>query len=440
MNDSANRVVDRVGEGVFGVSRRVFTDPALLELEFERVFEGGWVYLGHESQFPAPGDYLTTTIGRRSILLTRAAGGAMHAFLNACAHRGSALCRSERGSKKLFVCPYHGWSYDAEGRNVHVKARESGGYSKQFDSRSHDLAPLARLDSYRGFVFGSLAERVEPLGTYLGAAAPFIDLLVDQSPDGLEVLPGGATYRYRGNWKLQAENGIDGYHFTTVHQNYVNVLQRRGARAKRDGESGQVRSGFDARAWGTEAGWYDFGNGHAAIWLVSTEPESRPLWEQRDALAGRVGKERADWMVRRQRNLMLFPNVQLMDQNSTQIRVIRPISADLTEVKSYCFAPRGEPPAARARRIRQFEDFFNASGLATPDDLAVFENVQAGCRADPQRIQGYDRGMARIRNGADEAARGLGFEPFASGGDVQDEALFHGMYRQWAKMMGPATP
>lgn len=439
MQGTGSGVVDRVDTGLFGVSRSIFTDPAVLALEFERVFEGGWVYLAHESQLPRPGDYFTTTIGRRPVLLTRDAGGAVHAFLNACAHRGSTLCRSERGSRKVFVCPYHGWTYDARGRNILVKGREGGGYRSEFEQRPHDLARIERLDAYRGFLFGSLAPQADPLERHLGAATAFIDLLVDQSPEGLEVLPGRATYRFHGNWKLQMENGIDGYHFTTVHQSYLKVLQQRGSRARQGGAAAHVRAGFDPRAWGTEAGWFDFGNGHAAIWLVSTEPQSRPLWAQREALAERVGAERANWMVRRQRNLQIFPNVQLMDQNSTQIRVIQPVKPGLTVVRSYCFAPRGEPAEARTRRIRQFEDFFNASGLATPDDLAVFESVQAGCAASPQQVQGYERGMARESRAAGAHGLGEGFAPAASGDDVEDEVLYHGIYRQWAKMMAASV-
>nr|MBA2689900.1 Rieske 2Fe-2S domain-containing protein [Burkholderiales bacterium] len=229
-------IVDNPQDGTFAVSRRLFTDPQLFELELKNIFEGHWLYLAHASQLPRPGDYFTTMMGRRSVLLTRDKGGKIHGFLNACAHRGTALCQSERGNKKHFVCPYHGWVYDAAGRNLDVKDRAAGGYPVQFLQRSQDLTPIARLAEYRGFIFGSLNADVPSLEEHLGAAAGFIDLLVDQSPHGLEVLKGSATYRYHGNWKLQAENGIDAYHFTTVHQNYVKVLQQRGERADAQGK------------------------------------------------------------------------------------------------------------------------------------------------------------------------------------------------------------
>ena len=84
------------------------------------------------------------------------------------------------------------------------------------------------------------------------------------------------------------------------------------------------------------------------------------------------------WMIERSRNLCLYPNVYLMDQFGSQIRVLRPLSVNKTEVTIYCIAPVGEEPEARTRRIRQYEDFFNASGMATPDDLEEFRACQTG--------------------------------------------------------------
>ena len=421
--------------GRFTVQRGIFTEAEVFASEMQHIFEGGWVYLAHESQLANPHDYMTVRVGRKSVIVQRDAEGGVRAFLNACPHRGSRLCSSGQGNKRVHVCPYHGWSFDSSGRNRLVKGRETGGYNEAFDAASHDLLSLPRVASYRGFIFGSLVAEVPLLADYLGAAAAFIDLLADQSPEGLEVVAGSAAYRYRGNWKLQVENGVDGYHFTTVHQNYLRVLMQRGARAGENGVQDAVRTGFDHKNWGKEAGWYDLGSGHTLLWLLSTAPSDRPLWGQRDELIRRVGEVRAKWMVERQRNLALFPNVQLMDQNSTQIRVIVPLAADLTEVRSYCFAPKGELPAARERRLRQFEDFFNASGFATPDDLAVFENVQAGCETAPLVRHGYDRGMKRLDAGVEDEARALGIEPAAAGGDAQDELLYHGFYRRWREAM-----
>jgi len=90
----------------------------------------------------------------------------------------------------------------------------------------------------------------------------------------------------------------------------------------------------------------------------------------------------------------------------------------------------------RERRIRQYEDFFNATGMATPDDLAIFEACQEGYEA---RIvewqQGYDRGMQHITHGPDAFAKELGIHPNSSGPDATDETLYHGQYREWMRLM-----
>jgi len=431
-------IFDRPEEGLFGVCRSVFSDPAVFELEMRRIFEGTWVYLAHESQVPEPGDFMVIRIGQRSVIVVRAGNGRINAFFNACAHRGAALCATERGSVRSFVCSYHSWAYDLDGRNIHIKDRESGGYSKQFAEHPPDLTPVARIDSYRGFIFASLNPDVAGLQEHLGAASGFIDLLVDQSPQGLEILKGSSTYRVRANWKMHMENGIDNYHFEVVHQNYVKVLQHRARHAAENPDQRTLLAGFVREEWMDNTGWYDLGNGHALTCFPAASPESRPSWDRREELNARLGKERADWLLHRQRNLLVFPNVYLMDQASTQIRVIRPVSPGISEVKSYCFAPRGESARAREIRIRQFEDFFNASGMATPDDLAVFEAVQIGCEANGELRQRFGRGLGRANAGGDERSRSLGIKPAYSGDRAPDETIFRGVYRHWARLM--STP
>ncbi|MDD4937103.1 MAG: SRPBCC family protein [Acidiphilium sp.] len=237
---------------------------------------------------------------------------------------------------------------------------------------SHDLKRVARFESYRGFLFGSLNPNVKPLTDYLGDAAKVIDLMVDQSEEGLEVLRGVSSYTYDGNWKLQAENGADGYHVSTVHWNYVATTGRR-VQQKNDDEIKAVNVGTWAQQKG---GYWSFDNGHILLWTYSSTPENRPLYNWRDELVQKCGEKKADWMIGVFRNLGIYPNVFLMDQMSTQIRVFRPIAVNKTEVTIYCVAPKGESPEARARRIRQYEDFFNASGMATPDDLEEFRSCQ----------------------------------------------------------------
>jgi len=151
-----------------------------------------------------------------------------------------------------------------------------------------------------------------------------------------------------------------------------------------------------------------------------------------------VGATRADWMLRT-RQLNICPNLQIASNAALQMRVITPLAVDRTEITSYCLAPVGEPPERRRQRLRQYEDFFNPSGLATPDDTVTFEDCQRGFAGGGiEGQQGYARGLARVVRGPDEHAAQLGIKPETSTSgsfEISDETVFHALYRHWAARM-----
>jgi benzoate/toluate 1,2-dioxygenase alpha subunit len=423
-------VVEDPAKGVFKCRRDVFTDPALFELEMTHIFEGNWVFLAHESQIPEPNDYFTTAIGRQPVVVTRDKGGELHAVINACAHRGATLCRRKHGNKGSFTCPFHGWTFANTGKLLKVKDGKTGDYPESFNTEgSHDLTKVARFENYRGFLFGSLNPDVQSLEDHLGSTRVIIDQIVDQAAEGLEVLRGSSTYIYEGNWKLQMENGADGYHVSAVHWNYSATMGRRNYEAE------GVRT-VDANGWSKSVGGvYGFDNGHILLWTNTLNPEVRPVYAHREELEQRLGKARAELIVGQTRNLGLYPNVYLMDQFSTQIRVVRPLSVDRTEVSIYCFAPKGEAAAERALRIRQYEDFFNVSGMGTPDDLEEFRACQNAYAGAGELWNDLSRGAVHWIEGADDNARAMGLEPLLSGNRSEDEGLFVRQHEYWAQTL-----
>ena len=115
-----------------------------------------------------------------------------------------------------------------------------------------------------------------------------------------------------------------------------------------------------------------------------------------------MGEDRAQWMLKN-RNLQVFPNMQIAETAALMLRTYRPLAVDLTEMKSYCLAPIGESEEKRAWRLRQYEDFFNPSGMATPDDTVTYEDCQTGCRAPGHAwLQGYQRGMGDEAEGGSQ--------------------------------------
>ncbi|CAM3062299.1 Rieske 2Fe-2S domain-containing protein [Paracoccus nototheniae] len=427
----AHAVQDDAQAGLFRCRRDIFTNEDLFALEMKHIFEGNWVYLAHESQIPQINDYYTTWIGRQPVVITRDKTGGLNAVINACAHKGAMLCRRKQGNKGSFTCPFHGWTFANTGTLLKVKDARTTQYPDQFaKDGSHDLTRVARFESYRGFLFGSLNADVAPLADYLGDTTVIIDQIVDQAPEGLEVLRGNSSYIYDGNWKLQMENGCDGYHVSSVHWNYATTMDRRS-------ETGT--KAVDANSWSKSvAGVYGFDNGHILLWTNTANPEVRPVWNRREDIAARLGADKAAFIVNQTRNLCLYPNVFLMDQFSTQIRVIRPLGVDRTEVTIFCFAPKGESAGDRATRIRQYEDFFNVSGMGTSDDLEEFRACQTAYAGSARLWNDMSRGAPLWIHGADDNARRMGLNPLISGERSEDEGLFVCQHDYWARVMRDA--
>ncbi|MEZ5658884.1 MAG: SRPBCC family protein [Burkholderiaceae bacterium] len=428
---------DRPEEGCFRLHRDIYLDPRVFELERSRLFARGWVYVGHVSQVREPGDFLSLGIAQVPLVLMRDAAGRLGCYHNRCRHKGMLMCLPGQGNRRFHACPYHAWVYDSGGRNVAIKDQAQADYGAAFEGQDHGLEPVAAFGEYRGFLFASLAPPALSLDEHLGDARVFLDLIVDQSPDGVELVPGAVTYTVAANWKHQIENSLDAYHFTSTHPSYLRLLERRAQGPKRADAAPALWQGDGGREVEQAMGGFGLRHGHALVWTDSPI-ERHPLYAGRDALIARVGALRAQWMFRT-RQFNVFPNLQLASNASLQMRVIRPLAVDLTEITAYCVAPVGESRDQRRQRLRQYEDFFNPSGLATPDDTVMYEGLQRGLAAgaDPWSQAGA-RGLARAHPGPDDQAAALGIDPLQS---VQgpfamaDESILRPIYRHWAETL-----
>jgi benzoate/toluate 1,2-dioxygenase alpha subunit len=171
------------------------------------------------------------------------------------------------------------------------------------------------------------------------------------------------------------------------------------------------------------------------LWTRVLNPEVRPIFKHQSRLKEQFGEAQADLMVNETRNLCLYPNLYLMDQFSTQLRIVRPIAVDKTEVTIFCFAPKGESDEDRALRIRQYEDFFNVSGMGTPDDLEEFRACQSGYNAQNLPWSDMSRGATRWLDGADSNAELMDIKPLVSGTSAEDEALYITHHHHWQKTL-----
>ncbi len=436
--DASALVDDRMDEGIFRIDRSIYLDQDIHEREMEVIYEHGWVFLCHASQVPNAGDYFSTHIGRQPVFVNRLSDGGIGCCINACAHRGAILTPGKTGNCNVFTCRFHGWAYDETGRCIRIKNQEAGFPGAGFDREHFNLTRVPRLETYRGFVFASLNADVPALEDHLGDARTFMDFFTDQSPDGIEVLAGSQTYVCDHNWKMQVENAPDGYHVSTVHRNFMTTVLNREAREGYDGldktETGRMQGNV-------ANGCYDLGRGHSLIWAARSSPEAAPLYPATAEVEKRCGPVRAEWMLRRGRNLFVFPNLVLNDLASTHMRTHRPLAADRCEVTIWCIAPVGEPAEARIARLRKFEDFFLVTGMATSDDVVSLDVAHAGCHGRAARWTEFTRGMTTMVDGPDEEAKKLGIHPAASNSSWDFETPYCGLYRHWRDLMnnGPTA-
>ena len=190
--------------GIFQVSRRAFVDGGVMEREYDALFDRCWLYLGHESELAKPGDFVTRTVARRNILFTRDGKGQLHALFNTCPHRGSTVCREERGNAKVFQCFYHGWVFGCDGKLKSQPGEERYTQGHK-ESGVGNLTPVPRFDTHAGFCFVCFDADAPSLFDYLAGAKEILELIASHSDSGMTIVPGAQQYAIRANWKLLAE-------------------------------------------------------------------------------------------------------------------------------------------------------------------------------------------------------------------------------------------
>ena len=197
------------------VDRRIYSDPAIFELEMERIFGRAWLFLCHESQIPEAGDFFAAVMGRDNVLVVRQKDGSIKAMLNTCAHRGNAVCRADEGNAKNFLCTYHGWSYGIDGRLLGIPGYKNF-YAGELDKGRLGLAPVAQLATYKGFVFATHDSTAPPLEDYLGTTGRLgLDLIAARGD--MVVVPGIQKFVIDCNWKIAVDNLFDWYHPQVTH-------------------------------------------------------------------------------------------------------------------------------------------------------------------------------------------------------------------------------
>mgnify|MGYP001043691491 CR=1 FL=1 len=386
--DVAALVDDDPRKHAFRVHRDAYVDQGVFELEIDRFFHHGWVYAAHESQLPAAASFVSTTLGRQPVLITRGSDGQLRGFFNRCRHRGAVVCKERQGQSDNFRCPYHGWSFKGDGSLAGLPGPD--GYGADFPRAEMGLVPVAELASYRGFIFVSLARPDVDLQTHLGQARVFLDRLCDQRPQGLSVVPGTTRYGFDANWKLQIENALDFYHLPVVHRSFFEIKRARG-------ESGKMT----VRDFATDQ-CVALERGHGTVLASDAN--------------GHVNQ-----------NLFNFPNLVILENPAPQLRVIFPQRVDRTEIEGLAFFSADAGEAERSRLLGLYERFYGPMGFGTPDDIEIFRACMNGFMAEAAPwndfSRGYHRELDHLPNGDAAAVMACG--------NITDETFVRGLYRWW---------
>ena len=377
--------------------RRLYSDPAVFELEMERIFGRAWLYVAHESELKAPGDFVASRMARLPVLATRDSEGGINVLVNRCGHRGAVVCQEERGNSRAFRCPYHGWAYRNDGSLLGVPNRQT--WPEGFDFSQPDLRMprVPRVATYRGFVFASLAPRGIDLVRYLGPAATAIDDLMDRAPLG-EIERAGGTVKYmlNANWKIPTENYNDFGHNTATHESSYSVAKQYTPMDRRDPM--EIRPVDIIRQNGSppeifrQAGVYAFENGHSyngthqttaggkagGVIDVENAPEGSGYHEYWRMLVARHGLEGAQSVVRKRRHLSVVWPTMGVQAFFQRVSVMHPVSVDRTEVHIMTFRMKGAPDVLFQNAVRYLTTVNSPGSIILADDIEVFEQAQRG--------------------------------------------------------------
>jgi salicylate 5-hydroxylase large subunit len=343
-------------EGVTRVPFWAYSDPQVYEQEMTRIFCGeSWAYVGLEVEIPQAGDFKQVTIGDRPVVMVRDEAGAVHVFVNRCAHRGVKFCRVPSGNVQRFTCPYHQWTYDLQGRlrgvPFHRGLKHQGGMPADFSREAYGLEAL-QVTVRHGAVFASFSAQVESFTDYLGPTMlTYFDRVFDGRPS---------------NWKLMFENIKDPYHASLMHVFLVTF--------------GLFRADQPS------AVYMDATGRHAC--LISRRGEQRATSDTED-----IRNLREDFKLHDPRLLTpvrefpgdatvvlqtLWPNLIIQQQSNTlAMRQIVPRGPGAFELLWTFFGYEDDTEEMTLKRLRQ-ANLMGPAGLVSADDSEVMKLSQDG--------------------------------------------------------------
>ena len=367
----------------------LYTDPAIFDLEMTALFENAWVFVGHDSEIPEKGDYLTRRIGRQPVIVARGKDEVVRVLLNRCTHRANMLCRADSGNAALFRCPYHGWTYANDGRLQGVPFRE--GYDQEMAEMRSELgmAQAHQVEIYGGFIFANLYGNAGRFDDYIGRAKGPIDRLLSLSPKGrIELRGGWMKHKSAANWKIVNESQVDGYHPLFTHESVYKAIMP----AKVDYASDELL--VATRDLGGGHNEVDYSREYQAqddefIWFKRTPREKMAKYVA--AMEAAVGAEETHKrFVDGPPHTFIWPNLFLAEMH---VIMVEPVAANESiQYTAPIHIAGGEE--INARILRNAEGAMGPAGFLIADDGEMGERNQAGLAAKQPEWALLSRGFS----------------------------------------------
>ena len=395
------------------VDRSIFPDEEISRLELEQIFARAWNFVCHESQIPNPGDFFLNFIGEDRVIVVRDNDGAVQVLLNTCRHRGNAVCRAQEGHATSFMCTYHGWTYDLQGKLIGLPGYKEF-YHEDIKREEWGLIKAAQVDNYLGFIFATLDPTAPSLDEYLGDVGR-MGLSHLGARGDMAVVEGVQRFRIGCNWKLAVDNVWDYYHGQISHASAM-VFRAAGGGGNRR-PSGSSPNLAILGEYGHAIGGPAYsGDGPSATgtndWRESTAAKE---------LLGPVGLQIGG-------HPNIFPNMWLTG-NQVSLRV--PKGPGVTEIWWFTLLDRNLPPEVWEKERMKATHTFGPAGLLEQEDGENWAQSTVGTRGTVSKRYPLNYSMNRGRGEVIEDELG---PPRIETPHVTEHAqLWH--YRSWAEWM-----